>query len=44
MPGHKVLLGTNIISALLKGDEAIAHQSDASKEVYIAATVIGELQ
>ena len=42
--GNKVLLGTNIISALLNGDAQIANKIGESNEADIAATVIGEFQ
>jgi tRNA(fMet)-specific endonuclease VapC len=43
MAGNKVLLDTNIISALLKGDTLVADQIDNASEVYISSIVIGEL-
>ncbi len=43
MTGNKVLLDTNIISALLKGDVSVADKIDLSEQVYIAAIVVGEL-
>lgn len=43
MNGSNVLLDTNIISALLKGDVAIADEIDKSSKVYLSATVVGEL-
>lgn len=44
MIGNKVLLDTNIISALLNGDAQIANKIDEFDEVYISAIVIGEFQ
>ncbi|MDQ0639496.1 putative nucleic acid-binding protein [Pedobacter sp. W3I1] len=43
MAGNKVLLDTNIISALLKGDASVADHIDNASEVYISSIVIGEL-
>jgi tRNA(fMet)-specific endonuclease VapC len=43
MAGNKVLLDTNIISALLKGDTLVADHIDNASEVYISSIVIGEL-
>lgn len=43
MSGSNVLLDTNIISALLKGDVSIADKIDSSSQVYLSAIVIGEL-
>jgi tRNA(fMet)-specific endonuclease VapC len=43
MAGNKVLLDTNIISALLKGDTSVANHIDNASEVYISSVVIGEL-
>ncbi|WP_426329274.1 type II toxin-antitoxin system VapC family toxin [Pedobacter sp. R-06] len=42
MAGNKVLLDTNIISALFKGDVSVANHIDKS-EVYLSSIVIGEL-
>jgi len=42
MAGNKVLLDTNIISALFKGDVNVANHIDKS-EVYLSSIVIGEL-
>lgn len=42
MAGNKVLLDTNIISALFKGDVGVANHIDKS-EVYLSSIVIGEL-
>jgi tRNA(fMet)-specific endonuclease VapC len=43
MTGNKVLLDTNIISALLKGEKVVADNIDNSDAVYIPITVVGEL-
>lgn len=43
MTGNKVLLDTNIVSALLKGEKIIADNIDNSNAVYIPITVVGEL-
>lgn len=43
MSGSNVLLDTNIIFALLKGDVSIADKIDSSSQVYLSAIVIGEL-
>ena len=43
MTGSKILLDTNIISALLKGERKIADNIDAADEVYIPIHVLGEL-
>lgn len=43
MAGNKVLLDTNIISALLKGDTSVANHIDNTSEVYLSSVVIGEL-
>ena len=43
MAGNKVLLDTNIISALLKGDTSVANHIDNTSEVYLSSIVIGEL-
>jgi tRNA(fMet)-specific endonuclease VapC len=43
MNGSSVLLDTNIISALLKGEASIADEIDKAARVYLSATVIGEL-
>jgi len=43
MTGNSVLLDTNIISALLKGDLSIADNIDQSQSVYIPVIAIGEL-
>jgi len=42
MAGNKVLLDTNIISALFKGDVSVANHIDKS-EIYLSSIVIGEL-
>jgi tRNA(fMet)-specific endonuclease VapC len=43
MSGNNVLLDTNIISALLKGDVSIADKIDNSAKVYLSAIIVGEL-
>lgn len=43
MIGSKFLLDTNIISALLKGEKAIADKIDVAKDIYIPIIVLGEL-
>lgn len=43
MSGSKFLLDTNIISAWLKGESAIANKIDNAKEVHIPVIVVGEL-
>ena len=43
MIGNKFLLDTNIISALLKGEVAIADKIDKAKKVCIPIIVLGEL-
>lgn len=43
MIGNNVLLDTNIISALIKGDLSIADKLDQSENAYIPVIVIGEL-
>lgn len=43
MTGNRLLLDTNIITALLKGETAIADKIDKAKEVFIPAIVTGEL-
>jgi tRNA(fMet)-specific endonuclease VapC len=43
MIGNNVLLDTNIISAWLKGESAIADKIDNSAETYIPVIVVGEL-
>jgi tRNA(fMet)-specific endonuclease VapC len=43
MIGNSILLDTNIISALLKGDTAIADGIDNALQVFIPVIVIGEL-
>ena len=42
MAGNRVLLDTNIISALFKGDVSVANHIDKS-EIYLSSIVIGEL-
>ncbi len=43
MTGNKFLLDTNIISAWLKGESAIADKIDKASEILIPVVVIGEL-
>lgn len=43
MTGSNVLLDTNIISAWLKGEAAIADKIDESAQVYIPVIAVGEL-
>jgi len=43
MTGINVLLDTNIVSALLKGEVTVANKIDDANEVYIPVIVIGEL-
>ena len=43
MTGINILLDTNIISALLKGDSEIANKIDGAVKVFIPVTVVGEL-
>jgi tRNA(fMet)-specific endonuclease VapC len=43
MDGSNVLLDTNIIAALLKGDASIADEIDKSTNIYLSATAVGEL-
>ncbi len=43
MTGNRILLDTNIISAWLKGEKAIADKIDDADEVYIPVHVLGEL-
>lgn len=43
MIGNNVLLDTNIISAWLKGESAIADKIDNSTATYIPVIVVGEL-
>ena len=43
MTGSRILLDTNIISAWLKGETAIADKMNQSLEVYIPIQVLGEL-
>ena len=43
MTGSRILLDTNIISAWLKGETAIADKINQSLEVYIPIQVLGEL-
>lgn len=42
MAGNKILLDTNIISALFKGEEGIADKIDNADIVFIPAIVVGE--
>jgi tRNA(fMet)-specific endonuclease VapC len=43
MAGSNILLDTNIISALISGDPALATKIDGALDVYIPAIVVGEL-
>ena len=43
MTGNRVLLDTNIISALLKGDTTLIDKIDAASEIYLPSIVLGEL-
>ena len=43
MTGNKFLLDTNIITAWLKGETAIAERIDKAKGIFIPAIVLGEL-
>jgi tRNA(fMet)-specific endonuclease VapC len=43
MTGNKILLDTNIVSALLEGDTALADKIDAADDVFISLIVIGEM-
>ena len=43
MIGNKLLLDTNIIAALLKGERSIAEKMQLSGQIYIPVIVIGEL-
>jgi tRNA(fMet)-specific endonuclease VapC len=43
MTGNKFLLDTNIVSAWLKGESAIADKIDKAREIHIPVIVIGEL-
>lgn len=43
MTGNKLLLDTNIIIELFKGDMEISALLDAQEKVYIPVTVLGEL-
>lgn len=43
MNGNNILLDTNIISALLKGESRIADRIDKAPIIYIPVFVIGEL-
>lgn len=43
MTGNSYLLNTNIISALFKGEQAIAAKIDEAASVYIPVIAVGEL-
>jgi tRNA(fMet)-specific endonuclease VapC len=43
MTGNKFVLDTNIVSAWLKGETAIADKIDKAKEIHIPVIVLGEL-
>lgn len=43
MIGNRVLLDTNIVSALLKGETLIADQIEKLSDIFIPVTVLGEL-
>lgn len=43
MTGNKFLLDTNIITAWLKGETAVADKIDKAKEIHIPIIVVGEL-
>ena len=43
MTGSKFLLDTNIITAWLKGETAVADKIDKAKEIHIPVIVLGEL-
>ena len=43
MTGNKFLVDTNIISALIKGDESIAKKIESATAIYIPIIVLGEL-
>jgi tRNA(fMet)-specific endonuclease VapC len=43
MTGSKILLDTNIISALFKGELEVAQRIDNAEEVYIPIIALGEL-
>jgi len=43
MTGNKFLLDTNIVSALLKGEAAIADNIDKAESIFLPIIVIGEL-
>jgi tRNA(fMet)-specific endonuclease VapC len=43
MIGNKFLLDTNIITAWLKGETALADKIDKAKEIHIPIIVLGEL-
>ncbi len=43
MTGNKLLIDTNIVIELFKGDMQIAAVLEAQEKVYIPAVVLGEL-
>lgn len=43
MNGNKILIDTNIISALIKGEDSIAKKIEATRTIYILVIVLGEL-
>ncbi len=43
MTGNNILLDTNIVSALLEGDTALANKIDVADDVFIPLIVIGEM-
>jgi tRNA(fMet)-specific endonuclease VapC len=43
MTGSRFALDTNIVSALLKGESAIADHIDAAESVFVPIIVVGEL-
>ncbi|PWU06913.1 MAG: VapC toxin family PIN domain ribonuclease [Terriglobia bacterium] len=43
LPSGRYLLDTNIVIALLEGEEAILSNLDQASEVFVSATVLGEL-
>jgi tRNA(fMet)-specific endonuclease VapC len=43
MTGNKFLLDTNIITAWLKGETAVADKIDKAKEIHLPITVVGQL-
>ena len=44
MAGNRILLDTNIVTALFKGEEGIATKIDQAAEVFIPVIVVGELE